>query len=182
MHGYLRNFFGNFTTFDAPGAGNGAGQGTLSLNINPEGTVAGYDYDSSGVAHAFLRSREGSFVTYEAAGAGTGPGQGTGTASGIGLNPEGAVTGAYINSNNTLHGYVRDPDGTITSIDPPGAGNGPGQGTDTDGLNFAGIISGVYVDSNNVLHGFVRDLDERLPSSTFPERAPPLAKARFHRG
>ena len=122
----------------------GRGRALCPLNINPEGTVAGYDFDSSGVAHAFLRSPEGSFVTYEAPGAGTGAGQGTGTASTIGLNADGTITGAYIDSNNTLHGYVRAPDGTITSIDAPGAGNGPGQGTDTDGLNFAGIIPGVY--------------------------------------
>jgi len=44
-----------FTTFDAPGAGTAAGQGTVPLSINPAGAVAGWYIDASGVTHGFLR-------------------------------------------------------------------------------------------------------------------------------
>ena len=38
------------TTFDAPGAGTGSGQGTLAEGISAAGTTYGYYFDSSGVA------------------------------------------------------------------------------------------------------------------------------------
>ena len=45
-------------TFDAPGAGTGAFQGTLPYGINPEGAIAGYYVDASNVAHGFLRKKQ----------------------------------------------------------------------------------------------------------------------------
>jgi hypothetical protein len=59
------------------------------------------------------------------------------------INPEGAITGGYLDASSVVHGFLRDPDGTFTTIDAPGA-----QGTLTstvDGLNPAGAISGGYV-------------------------------------
>jgi hypothetical protein len=122
LHGYVRTLFASITTFDTPGAGTSSGQGTYALNINPEGTVAGYDFDASMVAHGFLRHHDGSFTVFDVPGAGTQPGQGTGSSSGIALNVEGALAGAYIDSANTLRGYLRAPNGAITDIDAPGAG------------------------------------------------------------
>jgi len=55
-----------------------------------------------------------------------------------------------------FHGFVRAKDGTITTIDAPGAGTGPGQGTQCGSINPAGAITGSYIDSNNVFHGFLR--------------------------
>jgi len=87
-----------------------------------------------------------------------------------GINPAGAITGTYIVGSgypNILnHGFVRAPDGTITTFDAPGAGTGPFQGT-TAGvsgfggppINPAGVITGHYVDSGGVLHGFLRARD-----------------------
>src|SRR6516164_10002331 len=40
-HGFLRTAKGTFTTFAAPGAGTGSGQGTQSENINPAGVISG---------------------------------------------------------------------------------------------------------------------------------------------
>src|SRR5438876_10698305 len=65
------------TTFDAPGAGTGPGQGTLPFAINPAGTVLGYYIDVGDARHGFLRTRNGAITTFDAPGAGTGPGQGT---------------------------------------------------------------------------------------------------------
>src|ERR1700693_627373 len=81
------------TTFDAPGAGTGSGQGTLAEGISAAGTTYGYYFDASGVAHGFLRARNGSFTTFAAPGAGTGSGQGTFAFS---LDPAGGITGYYI--------------------------------------------------------------------------------------
>jgi hypothetical protein len=47
---------GSITTFDAPGAGTGAGQGTLPLLNNAEGAITGYDIDANGAFHGFLRN------------------------------------------------------------------------------------------------------------------------------
>ena len=44
-------------TFDAPGAGTRAGQGTFPVDVNPSGAIAGLYADASNVAHGFLRTR-----------------------------------------------------------------------------------------------------------------------------
>ena len=128
-HGFLRARDGAFTMFDAPGAGTGPGQGTRAYSINPGGAIAGWYSDASGVVHGYLRARDGSFTTFDvpgAGGAGTGPYPGT-LASFI--NPAGAITGLYTDTNYAAHGFVRAPDGTITTFDAPGAGTGSGEGT-----------------------------------------------------
>lgn len=45
-----------FSSFEAPGAGKGAGQGTIPTTINSAGVIAGYYLDSSGVYHGFVRT------------------------------------------------------------------------------------------------------------------------------
>ena len=46
-------------TFDAPGAGTSAGQGTFAFSINQPGTIAGYYLDKSNVYHGFVRAPDG---------------------------------------------------------------------------------------------------------------------------
>jgi hypothetical protein len=58
-------------TFEAPGAGTTAGQGTLAEGINAFGTTYGYYIDGGSVAHGFIRPLTGSFTTFSAPGAGT---------------------------------------------------------------------------------------------------------------
>src|SRR5437764_1472306 len=48
---------------------------------------------------------------------------------------------------------------TITTFDVPGAGTGPGQGTQGIHINPAGAITGYYLDLGDVFHGYVRTLD-----------------------
>src|SRR5215216_5942803 len=122
----IPTFAQTITTFDAPGAGTGPGQGTSALNISPSGTIIGFSRDSNNARHAFIRSRDGSFTVFDAPGAGTGPGQGTRAYS---INPDGTITGFFFDSVTVAHGYVRSKDGVITVFDAPGAGTGPGQGT-----------------------------------------------------
>ncbi len=114
------------TTFDAPGAGTGAGQGTFAQGINAFGTTWGYYIDGSGVAHGFIHTFYGGYINVNAPGAGTASGQGT---FGYSLNPEGTLVGNSIDSNGVIHGYLRTVWGTITTFDAPGAGTGAGQGT-----------------------------------------------------
>ena len=161
-HGFLRARDGAFTMFDAPGAGTGPGQGTRTYSINPGGAIAGWYSDASGVVHGYLRARDGSFTTFDvpgAGGAGTGPYPGT-LASFI--NPAGAITGLYTDANYAAHGFVRAPDGTITTFDAPGAGTGSGEGTfvetPTGGINPAGEITGDSCDAVTC-HGFLRTPD-----------------------
>jgi hypothetical protein len=78
------------TTFDAPGAGTGPGQGTIPFAINPAETITGYYIDAGDARHGFLRARDGAITTFDAPGAGTGPGQGTRSES---INPAGAIAG-----------------------------------------------------------------------------------------
>jgi hypothetical protein len=58
--------------------------------------------------------------------------------------------------NNLYHGFVRAPDGTITTFEAPNAGSGYQTGTLAYSINASGTIAGLYYDSNQVTHGFVR--------------------------
>jgi hypothetical protein len=97
-------------TFDAPGAGTGAGFGTTPLQINPEGTIVGVYNDSSDVYHGFLRAPDGTITTVDIPGVTTGPGQGPALYS---INPAGVSTGWYnADTSNVVHGFLRARDGT----------------------------------------------------------------------
>src|SRR6266487_2166789 len=65
------------TTFDAPGAGTGAFQGTYPFNVDPSGTIIGRTLDAGNVRHGFIRSTQGSYTIFDAPSAGTASGQGT---------------------------------------------------------------------------------------------------------
>jgi len=156
------------TTFDAPGAGTRAGQGTFANGINTSGAIAGFIRDTNAARHGFLRAPDGAFTIFDDPAAGTcstscgtiGPGQGT---RAYAINPFGVITGFYSDNSARCHGYVRAANGTFTQIDAPDAGTGPfPQGTFPSeftpaGINPAGAITGLYVDASSVQHGFVRD-------------------------
>src|SRR5262249_1169370 len=111
---------------------------------------------------------DGTITTFDALGAGTGPGQGTVTTSVDPINQAAAITGTYIDASNVYHGFVRTPDGTITSFDVSGAGTGPFQGSAPGGINPAGTIEGEYIDASYVLHGFVRDANGAITTFDAP--------------
>ena len=54
------------TTFDAPGAGTGPGQGTIAFAINPAGTISGRYADAGGAIHAIVRTPDGTISTFDA--------------------------------------------------------------------------------------------------------------------
>jgi hypothetical protein len=172
-HGFVRTRDGDFTSFDAPGAGLGHGlnEGTVAYSINNRGEIAGQFQDPNLVFHGFVRYPDGTIATFDVPGAGTGAGQGT---LGEGINPAGEIDGYYLDANNVGHGFLRTPDGAITTFDAPGAGTGTFQGTYPleKHINPKGEIDGYYVDQNNVGHGFLRTPDGAIttfdpPGSTF---------------
>jgi len=107
-----------FTSFDAPGAGTGAGQGTIAIEITAQGLISGYYIDGGGVFHGFVRGLNGNITSYDAPGAGTGAGQGTAIYSQV---PGGLFTGEYASSDNVVHGFVASINGYFASFDPAGA-------------------------------------------------------------
>ena len=165
------------TTFDVPGAGTGAGQGTFQLRDQPSGEITGFYFDSTDASHGFLRDKNGVITTFDVPGSGTGPGQGT---FGGGFTPSGTIMGNYFDADNLSHGFLLDKEGTITTFDAPDAGNpGSFQGTYPFGINPNGAITGWYVDGANVNHGFVRDKHGASLSSTFRARARTLQAQRL---
>ena len=169
-HGFLRAPGGTFTTFDAPGAGTGVGQGTAVYSINPGGALSGITIDASNVVHGFLRARDGTFTTFDAPEAGTSHYQGT---YAYNINPEGAIAGQSRDASNVYHGFLRTPDGGITLFEAPGAGTVPGQGTvvaSVEGLNAEGAIAVGYVNTGDLLSGTqVLQGAVRAPDGSFTE-------------
>jgi len=104
-----------------------------------------------GLALAASAQQRPKFISFDPSGSqGTYPSQ---------VNNSGVITGYYLDSNDVNHGFVRTPDGEITTFDAPGAGSTPGSylGTFADSITSAGAITGYYTDVNNVAHGFLRD-------------------------
>jgi hypothetical protein len=169
-HGFLRSPDGELSTFNARGAGKGAGQGTWPAGIsgiNQWGVTAGTYVDTSGVFHGFVRTRGGIITEFDVRGAGTGAGQGTQPSS---INQEGAITGSYVDADGVSHGFLRAPDGKITKFDYADAGTGSGQGTFGININTSGEIAAEYIDAEDVNHGLVRTPDGKLTRFDCPAK------------
>lgn len=71
-------------------------------------------------------------------------------------NDRGEVVGTYTDTHLAQHGFLRTPEGSIATIDAPGAGTGKGQGTAAFAINDRGVIAGGFQDSKGVYHAFLR--------------------------
>src|SRR5262249_59582054 len=58
-----------------------------------------------------------------------------------GINPLGQIVGAYCDATMTCHGYLRNPDGGIIPVEPPGS-----SGSIAFAINPAGQVTGVFYD------------------------------------
>jgi hypothetical protein len=87
-----------------------------------------------------------------------------------GINPAGAVVGSYLDTNFVGHGFLRAPDGVITTFDAPGAVD---FGTNPIGNNPQGAITGSYFDGFT-FHGFLR-----VPKGTITNVDPPGSLSTF---
>ena len=156
MHGFLRTTDGQFTSFDAPGAGLAPGQGTAAYAINERGMIAGAFQDSSNVYHGFVRFQDGSFETIDVPEEGTIPQQGTLVTN---INSEGVIAGSYIDANGVNHGFVRSRR-EFASFDPPeSVFTYPCEETC---LGPDGSVVGFFVDGANTTHGFLRTPDGKI--------------------
>ena len=152
-------------TFDVPGAGTAAGQGTFAYNIVEGDWVAGDYVDSHWVYHGFLRAPDGKITKFDVPGMGTSAGQGT--IEIFGLTPSLEIVGSYADENNAYHGFKRDFFGRVSTINCPGAGPG---GTAAESVNPAGMISAMFLDVNGAWHGCIV-----YPDGTFVDYDPPDA-------
>jgi len=60
------------------------------------------------------------------------------------INKGGTIAGLYVSSDYVYHGFIRAPDGTLTSFDAPNA-----TGTAGDSVNDDGTVTGEYFDAND---------------------------------
>lgn len=75
---------------------------------------------------------------------------------GCSLNDFGFGVGVYQNSNTgPYHGFLRSPNGNLTTVDVPSANTAANQGTVLLGINDFGWISGHFWDSSGSEHGFL---------------------------
>jgi hypothetical protein len=160
---------GNIVTFDPPGAGTGAYQGTgcmffpCALAINDSGTITGSYADANNVNYAFIRSPEGRFTIFQAPGADTTPNSGNGTGA-TSINDEGAVAGYFFDAKGTAHGFIRNPQGTFVTFDVPGAVNG----TYPNFVSSEGDVVGGSMDANLQWSAFLRRRDGSATAYTGP--------------
>jgi uncharacterized membrane protein len=139
----------SFVFFDAPGAGSGDEQGTVSAALNQSGVVTGHYVDSARATHGFLRQGNGVIVEFDAPGL-------TNTTP-VAINDAGQIvgTGLRVTTFNALtHGFLRTPQGHFIAIDVPGAGL-----TLPMGINHNGQVVGEYTTLVGFQRGFIREVN-----------------------
>ena len=120
FRGFLRNSDGSIILIDAPGAGQGVGQGTYVIGINDAGTIFGYYTPASNLSSylSFVRDSAGNFTTFALSGATT--------TEALAFNNAGQTGGCALQAVGCLYtnpgrGFVRDAKGNMISFVPPGA-------------------------------------------------------------
>jgi uncharacterized membrane protein len=154
---FLRSPSGRFTPLGGiPGA-------TVSahVDLNNRGQVVGAYLDAEGAVRSFVKDRRGRVTTFVVPGAAA-------TLAG-GINDRGQVAGTYLDAPpggplppGAVHGFVRQPDGRITTIDLPGRVNAV-----TD-INNRGQVVGQTFDAAGQGLGVVRDPDGRVTIIELP--------------
>lgn len=90
---------------------------------------------------------QGTFVTLDY------PLSGVTDTEAVAINPSGVIVGRYYTGNRVSHGFML-VNGVYSSIDYPGAANGPFQGSDVEWINSNGTISGTYHATDGTLKAF----------------------------
>ena len=132
--GFVRARAGTFAVFDVPNW-----YATFPYAVNAKGETTGDAWDGDTIFQPFVRTADGMITTFDI---------GTNAFS-LGINDKGVIVG-YYSDDNAQHGFLRAPDGTITSFDPPGC-------TDTSALSIdaKGDVTG-YCSSGGAVVGFLR--------------------------
>jgi hypothetical protein len=157
VHGFIRSANGKYVSFDAPGANPDPNfGGTYPQAINALGEVTGYYGDSNSVFHGFVRHADGRMTSFDfpttCTNTTTPPQdcayEGTFPAA---VNVLGQVVGAYYGEDGNSHGFLREADGTIRTVDFPNANDV----TQIQTINDFGQMTGIVTDSNAVEHGVI---------------------------
>ena len=151
-------------TFDAPGAGTGANQGTFAWFINSARTIAGWYIDSNNVWHGFVRDpATGNIQTIDY------PGASNTSFNAINDSHPPVLTGDYSDSNIVFHGVLYSDGNFTPEFDCTQAGTGAWEGTAPQATNAAGLTTGFCIDSNFAYHGFVRDAGGTITDFDCPQ-------------
>ncbi|HTT99152.1 MAG TPA: hypothetical protein VMF58_13970 [Rhizomicrobium sp.] len=142
-HAFLRAHDGSITTIDVDGYYN-----TQATAIDDNGDIVG-SATMGGTVSAMLRTSNGTISIFIPSGCRA--------AYAESINASGAITGTCYDDNYIRHGFVRQPDGSMSIFDAPGAGSTSPQGTFPSVIAADGKIVGYYVDANNANHGFRRN-------------------------
>jgi uncharacterized membrane protein len=153
-HAFVRNVGGTITSFDAPSAGSGNGQGTIATAINLRGQIAGGSHNVSmgrAVSRGFVREVNGAITDFDAT-------EDAIYTDAYAINLEGWVAGIYYDASYVGHGFLRLPDGAITTFDVPGLIE------NVQEISPLGEIVGSYLEPNGTMHGFLWKPDGTLTS------------------
>jgi probable HAF family extracellular repeat protein len=139
---------GRYTPLDGvPGA-----PVTAHIGINDRGQIVGaYPVDGSTLLRGFVSDRRGDYDGFDAA-----AGAPDRVTTPWDVNDRGAIAGTYVVGSAAdpdsaqFHGFVRSPDGSIRTVDVPGASI-----TGANGINNRGAVVGTYVDADGRSHGFL---------------------------
>jgi probable HAF family extracellular repeat protein len=136
---FLRTRNGRYVDIRYPGA-----QVTGVLKINDRRQAVGIYVDDTGV-HGLLWNN-GRYRTVDVPDAAT--------TVPTGINNRGQIVGSTIDKDGAYHGFVRDPDGDVTTL-PEAPGSDPaGGGTQPASINDRGQIVGLAYDANGGSRAF----------------------------
>jgi hypothetical protein len=124
--------------------------------IAPDGTIAGYFFDSSFIDHGFVRSSSGVVTAFD-------PPDSVNNTLANGINSDGTIVGYYVDAAFVAHGFLRTWSGVFTHFDPPSS-----QGIFPSSINSFGTTTGYYYDAGFTIHGFLRS-----PAGVFTSSDPP---------
>jgi hypothetical protein len=176
FHGFLENEGGAFIRIDHPDASST----TKALGISNSGQIVGI-FESENGSSSFLRTKKGTFIiltapnaTIQAFGINNGrivgvfedshgfvkrkatftkiDVRGAQATHASGINGKSEIVGYFQDANGT-HGFLREKDGTFTTIDDPDSS--PEATTQAWGINDTGDIVGIFNNTHGT-HGFLR--------------------------
>jgi probable HAF family extracellular repeat protein len=111
--------------------------------MNSSGEVTGTTYDTTGnIVADFVRAVDGSITTFS-------PTEGSSITVPFAINNAGRIVGYHTNPQGISHGFLRQPNGSITTFEAPGATL-----IFPESINSAGAIAGYYQANSNP-HGFL---------------------------
>ena len=84
------------------------------------------------------------------------------------INTAGMIAGIYVDANGLQHGFVRSPNGHITTFDVPNST----QIFAIHGVNEFGMITGEYFDTESLVHGFLRTPNGQFATFDGPGAGP----------